>query len=158
MPRLDSNTHPPSLTERSRNAAIKLGERYDRLNSLWEEAENLLRTSRVSRPVHVEFSDPDFSDLDPSLGEEYLCALGVDRVKGKWAICYTRYHGSERDEPHWGGPTDWYLITEAPAETRLQFWPYFERLYQKVVETAEEAVADYDKAIEEFGEVLAKLK
>ena len=72
MPRLDFNTDPPSLTERSNNAAKKLGERYDRLNSLWEEAENLLRASRLSRPVHVEFFDPEFSDLDPSLGQEYF--------------------------------------------------------------------------------------
>jgi hypothetical protein len=143
------------LAKRSRTASKELGDRYDKLASLWEQAEALLRATRLSRPVHVEFPDPTVSE-DHTIPCTFC--LGLHREKGKWAICYAQYDAFDKDQPDWDGPRGWKLLSEAPAETRLRVWKHFEKLYEKVVETAEETVGDYDNAIDEFGDVLAKLK
>jgi hypothetical protein len=142
-----------SLNQRAEKARKELFARYDQLNALWEKAEERLTRFHVPTAVQtisVDYCDEDGNpDSDPDSGALGFC-LGLQKIKGKWRICYGEYYSPNQRE------ADWQPITECSAEIRVDAVRLLPHLEMAVVESAEKFIPRVDSAIQSLTEALGK--
>ncbi|MBI3468597.1 MAG: hypothetical protein HY000_36810 [Planctomycetes bacterium] len=132
-----------SLNERAQRARKVLFDRYDQINALWLKAEEQIVQFHIPRPVCYGYhTECEFTPCGEQPVVEHC--LGVQKVKGKWRICYGTY------PYNWPADPDWKPITECSAEVRTAAAKHLPNLRQAVVECAEKFIAVADDAIEEL--------
>ncbi|HTU19587.1 MAG TPA: hypothetical protein VMG10_16115 [Gemmataceae bacterium] len=136
-----------TLNERAQKARDELFVRYDKLNALWLKAEEQLTHLHIPRPAECIYRDyePDYREPEFRIAE----CLGLQKIKGKWRICYGEY--ALLSEP---GPSDWTPITDCSAEIREEAAKHFPKLHKAVVESAEKFIPKVDSAIQHLAEAL----
>src|SRR5688572_18852489 len=77
-----------TLDFRAEKAQKALFEGYDQLDLLWQEAEKQLARQHVPHPVDYQFGSYQFEGDEESEGCIMYEWLGLQKVKGKWRICY----------------------------------------------------------------------
>jgi hypothetical protein len=136
-----------TLNQRAEKARKELFSRYDQLNALWEEAEERLTRYHVPCPVqHIYHHSRGLQSDD---GPECVC-LGLQKIKGKWRICYGEYFSCNQPD------AEWQPITECSAEIRVEAARYLPGLENAVVESAEKFIPRVDSAIQALAEALGK--
>jgi len=126
------------LEMRAEQARNQLFERYDQLNALWTNAEEVIGRFHIPVAVWYEYR----TDLQHSGNPETGHCLGVLKVKGKWRIYHRTYcHLSDKE-------SDVTPITECSAETRVKTTEYLPKLLDRVVASAERFISRVDEAIE----------
>jgi hypothetical protein len=127
----------------------QLFDRYDRLNSLWEQAEKQLIALHVPRPVrHAYLSYPMSENSSAYLNH----CLGLQKIKGSWRICYAvdyDYNRADR-EP------DWTPISECSATIRVHAAPHLPGLRSAALASSEKFIPEVDKAIDELAKGIAE--
>src|SRR4051812_31654077 len=81
-----------TLFKRAAEARTALFTRYDQINALFEEAEQELTRHHVARPVEFQYAFDECTDNGRSSGSGTGFAIGIQKVKGKWRLCYTSYY------------------------------------------------------------------
>jgi len=139
-----------TLDQRAEKARKELFARYDQLNALWEKAEERLTRYHVPIPVQstLIYYDEQYNP-DPDTGALCFC-LGLQKIKGKWRICYGEYYSMQQHD------ADWRPITECSAEIRVDAVRQLPRLEMAVVESAEKFIPSVDSAIQALTEALGK--
>jgi hypothetical protein len=126
-----------------------LFDRYDRLNSLWEQAEKQLISLHVPRPVrHAYFSYPVRDGSSTYLNH----CLGLQKVKGSWRICYVLDYDYSHDDPE----PDWTPILDCSATIRVHAAPHLPGLRSAVFASSEKFIPEVDKAIDALAKGLAE--
>ncbi len=138
-----------TLKRRAEKARTELFARYDQLNALWLKAEERLTKNHVPLPVEHIYARYD------SVEQQYYgvggCeCLGLQKIKGKWRICYGVYWFSSQPD------ADWVPITECSAETRVEAAKHLPGLEKAVIESAEKFIPRVDDAIQALTEALAQ--
>lgn len=136
-----------TLNERAQNAHDELFVRYDKLNALWLEAEEQLTQLHIPRPVECIYHDYEPDSRDPNF--RIAECLGLQKIKGKWRICYGAYDLSSEPEP-----SDWTPITDCSASIRVEAAEHLPKLRKAVVESAEKFIPKVDSAIMQLAEAL----
>ncbi|HEY7423556.1 MAG TPA: hypothetical protein VH682_04870 [Gemmataceae bacterium] len=138
-----------TLEERAQKAREELFERYDQLNALWLKAEEHLTKYHIPCPVQFMYSyTPDDVRCNNEIPE---CeCLGLQKVKGKWRICYGEYYSCNQPD------ADWQPITECSAEIRVRAARHLPGLEKAVVESAERFIPKVDSAIKQLAEILGQ--
>ena len=131
-----------TLTGRAENARKELFDRYDQLNALWVKAEEELTRLHIPRPVHYTYASYDADPCDNEPWQIHHC-LGLQKVKGKWRICYCTMHDAFPEMPE-----DWTPITESSAEIRVKAAKHLPGLREAAVTSAEAFIPEVGKAIE----------
>lgn len=134
-PPLSAKTKAPpaaqqlKLSELSDSELVKhLGNAYESLNQVWEEAEADLR--RFPIPYGTEI----ILDVDEAGNEDWL---GFHKVRDNWHICYGVRNLCYEEE---GGSVR--PITECAVAIRMAMVEHFPKLRLQVREHAAQAVAD----------------
>jgi hypothetical protein len=120
--------------ERARN---QLFERYNQLNALWINAEEVIGRFHIPQAVWYEYR----IHVEDSGTETGYC-LGVSKIEGKWRICHRTYcHLTAKS-------SDVTPITECSEETRVTTAQHVPELLDQVVTSAEQFIPRVDEAIE----------
>jgi hypothetical protein len=138
-----------TLDERAQKVRKELFARYDQLNALWLKAEERLTKHHVPRPVQCIYALPNTGEPEDQGLPEAVC-LGLQKVKGKWRICYGVYWFSAQPD------ADWLPITECSAEIRVEAARHLPKLEKAAVESAEKFIPKVDEAIQQLAEALGK--
>ena len=126
------------LELRAERARTQLFERYDQLNALWINAEEVIGRFHIPQAVWYEYR----TDLQNSGGIEMGYCLGVVKLNGKWRICHRTYcHLSAKG-------SDATPITECSAEILVKTAEHLPELLDQVVASAEQFIPRVDEAIE----------
>jgi hypothetical protein len=128
--------NPQPRAEYSKNV---VDVRLDKLTELWAVMEAKLLGMQPPRQIAVNCIDVHDEHGD-EVGGRYL---GVQRIGGKWRVCYGEgWHGKE--------PTEWRPIVECDIETRVRLAGYVQRLEYQVKETGRTFLPELDEAIAEL--------
>ncbi|TXH16359.1 MAG: hypothetical protein E6R03_05600 [Hyphomicrobiaceae bacterium] len=133
---------PDPLDKRNKVAIEEAKPLYDRINKVWEKAEESFRKKGILAPVEYAYTDDDSGSY----------SIGLQKFSGKWRICIGYFHYSDPEQS-----TNWSLMTDAPIEDRVHCLQYLKNLYEALVKTNEELVPKLRKAAEDAEEVLRKL-
>jgi len=138
-----------TLDQRAEIARKELFARYDQLNALWIKAEERLTKYHIPHAVEFNYCSYRIDYNDPSAGE-MLDYLSLQKVKGKWRICFGScyYLGP--------GPSEWTPIVDCSAEIRVNAAKYLPGLETAVVESAERFIPRVDSAIRALIHALAQ--
>ena len=128
-----------TLEERAESARETLFGRYDELNALWLQAEEQLTQFHIPRPVYHQFDE--YQDPGNPPGAMTSKYLSLQKVKGKWRICYGLC--DDWCDHDYG----WTPITECSAQVRVEAARHLEKLREKVVKSAEDFIPKVDEAI-----------
>lgn len=114
-----------------------LKQKGEDLNRLWQEAEERLKNLTLPKVVIVEIGDAE--------------CIAWARPGKRWRLCYgyTKFVGS--DEPWWFEP-----LEDCTLDIRLDCISYYNRLLDAMKVAAVESMADLDKSIAAFTELLTK--
>ncbi|HTU93808.1 MAG TPA: hypothetical protein VMF69_27255 [Gemmataceae bacterium] len=138
-----------TLEERAQKVRKELFERYDQLNALWLRAEEKLTRKHVPHPVvfpYLEY-EPDYRE--PAF--RMVKCLGLQKISGKWRICYGEYASLSEPEP-----SDWTPITDCSAVIRVEASKHCPKFEKAVVESAEQFIPKVDSAIQQLSEYLGQ--
>ena len=130
----------PTLPERNQQVDLALATRYDALNQLFTEAEQIVKALRPLHSVWVDYGhdhcngQPDCWDL-----------LGITKHQGKWRLC----HAIDNDLNEYG-PLEVKPIVECVVEVRVQAAKIVRQLREKIVKSKEQYVPKVDEAIKEL--------
>lgn len=130
-----------ALDQRNQVAIAKASPLYDRINSVWEKAEDFFRSQGILAPVSYCYTGDHNS-------EQYL---GLQKMSGKWRLCHGYFNNSDPDG------TEWKLITDEPIERRVSLLKYIAELYEKLVESNEAVIPKLENAAEEAEKTLLSL-
>lgn len=117
---------------------------YDQINAIWEKAEQKLREIGVLKPFEVHLETDETGDES---------AFGVSKEGGKWRIHLISSNVMDEE----GHNTKWTLLTECPVETRVYFVEYLPRLFEELVASNREAVANLRKAASKSADMFKQL-
>lgn len=135
-----------TLNQRAEKVRKELFARYDQLNALWLQAEERLTKHHVPRPVQYIYARYSrIVEDDP----EAVC-LGLQKVKGKWRICYGECYACSQPGP------DWLPITECSAEIRVAAAEHLSGLEHAAIESAEQFIPKVEMAIQKLTEALGQ--
>ena len=127
-----------TLEERAESARETLFGRYDELNALWLQAEEQLTKFHIPCFVYCKYDEyQDPADQPGFMTSKYLL---LQKIKGKWRICY----GLVDD---WDVDHGWTPITECSAHVRVEAARHLDKLREKVVKSAEDFIPKVDEAI-----------
>lgn len=135
------------LEERVQTARDELFPRYDALNALWLKVEEQLTATHIPRPVVRAYSHA----LDPngsSDSDEIHDCLGLQKIRGKWRICYSLFYDTN---PIY---EDWKPITECSAHIRVEAAKHVEVFRKAIVDSAESFIPHVDDAIDRLATFL----
>ncbi len=139
-----------TLDERAEKARKELFARYDQLNALWLKAEERLTRLHIPRPVQFIYASRSHHDPDFLPGDPECACLGLQKVKGKWRICYGEYYSCSQPD------ADWQPITECSAEVRVEAAKHLPGLEKAIVESAEKFIPKVDTAIKQLADALGQ--
>jgi len=134
---------------RADKAQKELFTRYDQLNALWLKAEERLTKYHIPRSVEHIYRECLIDERDPGSGPVWDC-LGLQKVKGKWRICWGSYCYSDPE------PSVWTPITECSAEIRVGAAMHLPGLEEAVVKSAETFIPRVDGAIQALADAIAQ--
>jgi hypothetical protein len=138
-----------TLEERAESARATLFDRYDALNALWLQAEEQLTRFHIPRPAYHSYDE--YQDFGNPPGAMTSKCLSLQKVKGKWRICYGLY--DEWCDRDYG----WTPITECSAQVRVEAARHVDKLREKVVKTAEDFIPRVDEAIQTLAATVGQL-
>src|SRR5205807_7395386 len=136
-----------TLAQRADKARQELFVRYDQLNALLGKQEERLARYHIPRPVCHVYATRDLDHHNPNSGFYQEC-LGIQKVKGKWRLCYGSFDYNECSLH------DWMPIVECSVEVRIEAVKHIAALEQKLVESTEEFIPEVDQAIRTLTEIL----
>lgn len=122
--------------------------RRDRLNQLWQDAEDRLK--RIGFHSNVLYEANSYADDDHPDYKVYHDCLGFLKLPTGWRLCFVTTNDLYPDEYRTLKP-----ITESSADIRLRMIPFIGKLRQRIIEQAELSIPTFDAAIAEFERTLA---
>ncbi len=136
-----------TLSQRAEKARKELFARYDQLNTLLGKHEERLARYHIPRPVEHSYAKHDIEEQNPNSGFYYE-RLGMQKVKGKWRLCYGSFDYNEC------ALHDWTPLVECSVEVRVAAVQHIAALERKVVESAEKFIPKVDGAIKALTDLL----
>ena len=136
-----------TLEERAQKARDTLFSRYDVLNALWLNAEGQLTQFHIPCPVYCKYDEHrDPKDGSGAATSKYL---SLQKIKGKWRICYGVIYDWDLDPGYaWEVDPGWTPITECSAQVRVEAARHLDKLREQVVKSAEDFITEVDEAID----------
>jgi hypothetical protein len=139
-----------TLEQRAQKVRKELFSRYDQLNALWEKAEEQLCKNHIPREVLFPFNSFDMNPGERNA--QILQCLGLQKIKGKWRICYVEFPDRCECALEW-----WTPIIECSAEIRVQAAKHLSAFRKYTIEQAEAFVPEVDDAIQQLSSALDRL-
>jgi len=138
MPKLDA-----ALIKRNAAAIAQANPLYELVNKNWEKVEDFFRNQGVLAPVTAW--------LETSEGG-LESGLGISKSGGQWRVHVVTSHINDPEQvEHWA------LICDAPIATRVAMLQHVPKLFDKLVESNEKAVADLADAAKKSSEAFQAL-
>lgn len=129
-------------------AGKSLSPRYDKLNSLWMEMEELFRLQHIPRNVWCEMA----SDSWYEEREGYKEYLVLAKHGGQWRICHYRGFAEDDFDPSLLKP-----IVEASGELRLRCIKYIRPLWTELLTCSSGFAKRLDEGIEELQSLIVNV-
>ena len=136
-----------SLEERNKRAEQALAIRFDALNQLFSQAEQLLKALKPPHPVW------HFFNFNSEVEGMATCEMiGIAKHHDKWRICHA-YDYEDSD-----GNPEITPIIERPVDIRIGAAGEIRQLHEKIVEAKEQYIPKVEQAIMALNEACALAK
>jgi len=127
---------------------------FDKLDSLWTQAEDELAAMQLSVSVQIEINTEDrVSGSTRQLFWRDATYLGWQKIKMDWRICV----GTRTDYLNTNWPTlEWKPIAECPREQRIELAEHYRVLKAKAKEVRDKFISHAEAAIASIEQALGK--
>lgn len=139
-----------ALIERNRMALKQVSPLFDQLNDSWAKIEDFFRRQGI-----LQSAEHSYGELkhwhNPAESEVYGEKLiGVQKIKGKWRICYGEFH-------HQHGDSDWTPVSDCNVDVRTEMLNHVGKLFEVLVDANEKYVPELEQAVVKSHSVLDEL-
>lgn len=144
MPTSDS-----ALIARNEAAMNEASPLLDKLSKTWDKIEGFFRKSGILREVSISFAPLHDQNTGGGIYGERLISL--QKFGGSWKVCYGEVY-YQHDEV-----ISWKPVGESPADIRIELLEHVNRLFEALVKSNEEYVAEIRAATQKAEEIKVNL-